>query len=218
VTKQSKKSKFIRKPKSIILLSGGLDSTVSATIAKKKTIPIFAVTFDYGQRSAKMEILAAKKICRVLRIAHKIVTIPFFTEFKKLVMLQIGRKADIKKFRKLKDVWIPNRNGLFINIAACYAEYYGADLIVTGFNREEARQFPDNTPQFMRAINTSLKFSTLKKVKVKSYIKNFLKKGIYKLGLKYEAPLKHIYSCYLGGKTMCGECASCRRLKKLGIL
>jgi len=50
------------KPKSIILLSGGLDSTVSASIATKRTKPLFALTFDYGQRAAKMEISASKKI------------------------------------------------------------------------------------------------------------------------------------------------------------
>ena len=218
MTKQSKKSIFIRKPKSIILLSGGLDSTISATIAKKKTKPIFALTFDYGQRSAKMEILAAEKICRALKIKHKLVKISFFDEFNKLVMLRAEKKVSAKKFKTLKDVWIPNRNGLFINIAACYAEYYGADLIVTGFNREEAQEFPDNTPQFVEAINTSLRYSTRKKVTVMSYVEKLSKREIYKIGLQYDAPLKNIYSCYLGGKTMCGECASCQRLKNLGIL
>jgi 7-cyano-7-deazaguanine synthase len=206
------------KIKSIILLSGGLDSTVSATIAKKKTDPIFALTFDYGQRAAQMEILAAKKICRALKIKHKIIKISFFKEFKKLSMLQTKEKVSVKKFNTLKDVWIPNRNGLLINIAACYAEYYGADLIIAGFNREEARQFPDNTPQFVKAMNKSFNYSTLKKIKVKSYLGKYTKKEIYKIGLKYDAPLRYIYSCYLGGKTMCGRCASCRRLINLGIL
>jgi len=200
------------KPKSIILLSGGLDSTVSATIATKRTNPLFAITFDYGQRAAKMEIVASKKICRALRIKHKVVKIPFFSEFKKLVLLRHKKKPGIKKFSESEDVWIPNRNGLFINIAACFAEYYGANLIITGFNREEAREFPDNTPQFMNMINKSLRYSTLKKVKVKSYVEKYTKKQIYKIGLKYKAPLQYIYSCYLGGKEMCGKCASCQKL------
>jgi len=206
------------KPKSIILLSGGLDSTVSAVIAKKKTQPLFSLTLDYGQRAAKMEILAARKICRALKINHKVVKIPFFKEFSNLVMIDPRKKVNIKKFSVLKDVWVPNRNGLFINIAACYTEYYGADLIVTGFNREEAQEFPDNTLQFMALMNKTLKYSTLTQVKVKSYVSDYDKKEIYKIGLKYNAPLKYIYSCYLGGKKMCGKCASCQRLKKLGIL
>ena len=200
------------KANSIILLSGGLDSTVSATIARKRTKPIFALTFDYGQRAAKREILASKKICKALNIKHKIVKIPFFKEFKKLIMLEYKRRVNIKNFSRLQNIWIPNRNALFINIAACYAEYYNADLIITGFNREEAAQFPDNSPQFIDAINRSLKYSTLKKVKVKSYVEKYAKKEIYKIGLKYNAPLEYIYVCYLGGKKMCGKCTSCKKL------
>jgi 7-cyano-7-deazaguanine synthase len=201
----------MKRPKSIILLSGGLDSTVSAAIAKKKTTPRFALTFDYGQRAAKMEVHAARSICRVLKIKHKVVRLPFFAEFKGLTMLRSRGKVSTKKFTKLKDVWLPNRNGLFINIAACYAEYYHADIIVAGFNREEAAEFPDNKPQFIAAVNHSLIYSTLSKVKVISYVSDYTKQQIYQLGLRCKAPLEHIYVCYLGRKKMCGKCASCRK-------
>jgi 7-cyano-7-deazaguanine synthase len=199
------------KPKSIILLSGGLDSTVSAAVARRRTQPIFALTFDYGQRAAKMEIAASKKICRFLKIKHKLVRLPFFKEFRRLMLLGEAKGA-LKKFENVRDLWIPNRNGLFINIAACFAEYYGASIIVTGFNREEAQEFPDNSERFLRAVNRSLKYSTLSNVEVRSYVLQYTKKEIYGLGLKYKAPLELVYSCYLGGKNMCGKCASCRRL------
>lgn len=197
------------KPKSIILLSGGLDSTVSATIAAKKTKPILALTIDYGQRAAKMEILASKRICRSLKIKHKIIKLPFFKEFKKCSLI-----TNYGSINTLKKIWIPNRNALFISIAASFAEYYKADLIVTGFNLEEAQEFPDNTKDFIDAINRTLQLSTLKKIKVVSYVANYDKKEIYKLGLKYKVPLKYIYSCYLGGKKMCGKCPSCKKLLK----
>jgi len=200
------------KPKSIILLSGGWDSTVSAVIASKRTQPLFAITFDYGQRAAKMEMAASKKICRLLKIKHKVVRLPFFTEFKKSAMLNSRNKVAISKFNKLQNVWIPNRNGLFINVAACYAEYYGARLIVTGFNREEAREFPDNSTRFLQAVGKSLSHSTLTKVRVRSYVADLSKREIYKRGLKLGAPLEYVYSCYLGGKRMCGKCVSCKRL------
>jgi 7-cyano-7-deazaguanine synthase len=127
-------------------------------------------------------------------------------------MLGRAGKASLKGFNKLEDVWVPNRNGLFVNVAACYAEYYGATLIITGFNREEAQEFPDNSARFVQAVNQSLSYSTLSKIKVKSYVAYLSKKEIYRLGLKYKAPLEYIYSCYLGGAQMCGECASCKRL------
>jgi len=200
------------KQKSIILLSGGLDSTVSTAIACQRTKPLFALTFDYGQRAARMEIIASRRICRALKIKHKTVILPFFNDLKKLPMLKRTKRVSLKYFNKLSDVWIPNRNGIFINIAACYAEYHGADVIITGFNRDEARDFPDNRPQFIAAVNHSLMYSTLKKVKVDSYVADYTKKQIYRVGKRYRAPLQHVYSCYLGGERMCGKCASCRQL------
>jgi len=199
------------KVESIILLSGGLDSTVSACVARQKTAPVFALTFDYGQRAARMELDAAQKICHSLKIRHKAIKLPFFEEFKRLMLLR-SRNADIKKLKRVESLWVPNRNGLFINIAACFAEYYGATLIITGFNREEACEFPDNSAEFMEAINESLRYSTLSRVKVQSYVADLTKKEIYQLGVKYNAPLELIYSCYLGEKEMCGKCVSCKRL------
>ena len=196
---------------SIILLSGGLDSTVSAAAAVRKTKVLFALTFDYGQRAARMEIQASRKICQALKMNLKVVKLPFFQEFKKCRLLKFNHSPITDHQSGL---WLPNRNGLFINIAACYAEYYGADMIVTGFNAEEARQFPDNSRQFIRSINQTMVYSTLKKVKVISYVADLTKKEIYRLGLRNQAPLAHVYSCYLGGKKMCGKCASCRKLFK----
>jgi 7-cyano-7-deazaguanine synthase len=201
------------KPKSIILLSGGLDSTVSAAIAKQRTRPLFALTVDYGQLAAKMEIAASRRICQSLKIRHKVVKLPFFKEFSKLILLR-GKKKNIKRFKKIEDVWVPNRNGLFINIAACFAEYYDAKIIVTGFNQEEAQEFPDNSERFLQAVNRCLGYSTLNRVVVRSYVLRNTKKEIYKLGVRYKAPLDQVYSCYLGGKNMCGKCASCKKLIK----
>jgi 7-cyano-7-deazaguanine synthase len=198
--------------KSIILLSSGLDSLVSAAIACRRTTPLFALTFDYGQRAAKMEILNARKICRCLKLRHKVIRLPFFEDFAGRSLLGKGKRVAAGRFLKLQDVWVPNRNALFINIAAAYAEQFKADLIVTGFNREEAAEFPDNTSAFVSAVNRSLTFSTLHRVKAVSYVQGRRKKDIYRLGTKLGAPLQYVYSCYLGGKKMCGRCASCRRL------
>jgi 7-cyano-7-deazaguanine synthase len=161
-----------------------------------------------------MEIRASRKISKALGIPHRTLKIPFFKTFKNIALLRAQKKPSVRRLNRISDVWVPNRNGLFINIAACYAEYHKIDLIVTGFNREEAEQFPDNTPQFIAAINHSLMFSTLRNVKVVSFVSAYTKTQIYRLGLRYKAPLQHIYSCYLGRTTMCGTCASCKRLQK----
>ena len=199
--------------KSIILLSSGLDSIVSCCIACAKTRPYCAITFDYCQRAGLMEISQARKVCRHYKIRHLVVRLPFFRNFTRSVMIGPPRRAGAGRFRRRQDVWVPNRNAVFVNVAAAYAEYYRADLIVTGFNREEAAEFPDNALAFVAAVNASLARSTIRRPRVVSYVQNLTKREIYRLGLRSGAPLQYVYSCYLGGSKMCGRCASCRRLR-----
>lgn len=200
------------KPRSIILLSSGLDSLVSAAVAVKKTRPVWAITFDYGQRAAAMEIRYARKISRHYGIRHLVVPLLFFRNFNRCSLLDPRRKSPGQKFQKITDLWVPNRNAVFINVAAAYAEYFRARLVITGFNREEAAEFPDNRPAFVKAINATLARSTRSRVQVVSYVQNLTKRKIYQLGRRLAAPLELVYSCYLGAEKMCGSCASCRRL------
>ena len=113
----------------------------------------------------------------------------------------------------LDEVWIPNRNGVFLNVAAAYAERYGCDTVVTGFNREEAEEFPDNSAEYVDRVNRSLEMSTRNRVRVESFTIDLDKPAILKLGLELKAPLSIIWSCYRSGERMCGHCASCVRLR-----
>jgi 7-cyano-7-deazaguanine synthase len=122
-----------------------------------------------------------------------------------------GRTAALDS---LADVWVPNRNGLFLSVAAAFAESYGCGWVITGFNREEAVEFPDNRPEFVDKINESFKFSTLTGVEVKSYTQDLTKQEILLLGQQLGAPLSIIWSCYTDGGTMCGQCPSCRKLRQ----
>ncbi|MBU1626619.1 7-cyano-7-deazaguanine synthase QueC [bacterium] len=210
--------------RSIILLSGGLDSAVNTAIAKEKTKIIFALTFDYGQRSAKKEIEASRNITEYYKIPFRPMKLPWLGEItksslcshiKKLPTFEGKLPDDRKTLDEIaKQVWVPNRNGLFINIAASFAESLDTELIITGFNSEEGVTFPDNSPQFIDAINQSLSYSTLKECKVHSYTSDKQKKDIVKLGMDMNVPFDIIYSCYDGDEKMCGKCESCLRAIK----
>jgi 7-cyano-7-deazaguanine synthase len=113
--------------------------------------------------------------------------------------------------RSAKAVWVPNRNGVFIEIAAAHAESLGATRLITGFNKEEAVTFPDNSPAYVHAVNKALSFSTANGVRVVSFTGTLEKKGIVNLGRRLNAPLKFIWPCYEGGRRWCGECESCLR-------
>jgi 7-cyano-7-deazaguanine synthase len=217
--------------KSVVLLSGGLDSTVSLAHALRESEVDLCLTMDYGQRSAAREINSASAIAEYYDLNHMVVDLPFLRKITFSALVNTSKAVPNPSADLLDDpqaaldsaeaVWVPNRNGLFINAAASFAEALDCGLIVTGFNREEARTFPDNSPAFVKAANEALAFSTRNRVRVVSYTQRLDKIEIVQLGKKLNVPWRLIWSCYHGGSAMCGTCESClrffRAMKEAGI-
>lgn len=213
------------KKKVVVLLSAGLDSTVNAFDAVKHHHEIvLALTFNYGQRAAKKEIESTAKIAKHLGVPHKVVELPWFKDFNKSSLLvetqnvPTGPQVEIDNLQKseetAKSVWVPNRNGIFLNIAAAYAEALGADAVIPGFNAEEAATFPDNTKEFMIEATKSLWYSTSNHVTVGCYTAHLKKPDIVRLGQGLKIPWELIWPCYFAGDQWCGQCESCLRAKR----
>ncbi len=210
--------------KSIILLSGGLDSLVSLGISKKKFNVVFSLTFDYGQRAAKKEIEASKKIAEYYSIENKVIELPWLSEItgtflvnrnKNMPELNISELDNFEITEKsAKNVWVPNRNGAFLNIAASFADSMGFKHIIFGANKEEAVTFPDNSKIFIDKINNSFKYSTFVKPEVIAPLADYTKKEIVKIAVENNIPLNLARSCYTEEEKHCGKCESCLRLKR----
>ena len=211
------KAKKMNMNKSIILLSGGLDSLVSLGLIKDELNVTLALTFDYGQKSAKDEIDASSKICDYYKIQHKVIKLDFLKNITTTALvsdkkLPSGKNLDNEE-QSAKAVWVPNRNGLFLNIACCYADSYNFNNIVIGANKEEAKTFSDNTKEFIDAINNEFYYSSNVKPKVVAPLINYDKNDIVMLALSKNIPLELAMSCYKGGGRHCGQCESCLRFK-----
>ncbi len=209
----------------IILLSGGLDSTVAMAQFLQNNQGGLAITFDYGQRAANQEIVSSRLISEHYGVNHETISLPFLARITKTSLVNrdfevpVLESSDLDKVLEVtlstaEQVWVPNRNGLFVNIAAAYAESLGFNYVVTGFNAEEAATFPDNSPQFIAATNQTLAYSTLNQVKLVSPTQNLNKMEIVKLGMSLDIPWDNLWSCYHAGERMCGKCESCQRLKR----
>ena len=198
--------------KSVVLLSGGLDSTVCLKKAVDESAAFLALTFDYAQKAAAREIEAAQKICSLYSVPHRVISLPFLANLGNCSLT--GDKCEVPEFETdcadIKSLWVPNRNGLFVNVGACFAEALGCDTVVAGFNLEEARLFPDNSAGFIQAANRALQFSTISRVRLFSYTAHLTKKEIAALGKAIGAPIEFTWSCYSGGEHQCGRCRSCR--------
>ena len=206
---------------SIVLISAGVDSTVNLKRALDEGEVAAGLTFDYGQRAAGPETKNAAAMCARFRIRHETIRLPWLARITSTAL--VGRKKPLPRPRpaELDDlraasrsalrVWVPNRNGVFLAVAAAYAEALGAQQLVTGFNAEEAVTFPDNSEEFARAYTRSLRFSTLNAVRVKCYTSHLRKAAIVALGLRIRAPMDLVWPCYEGGRRLCGRCESCMR-------
>ena len=203
--------------KSAILLSGGLDSLVSLGLKKEELNISLALTFDYGQKSSIQEIETSRKICEYYGIEHKVIKLDWLSEITKTALcsekdVPTGKELDNPE-NSAKLVWVPNRNGLFLNIAGSFADSADIDYILIGANKEEGQTFPDNTQEFIDSVNKEFEYSTQKHPKVVAPLINSDKNDIVMLALKHGIPLELVRSCYQGGGKHWGICESCTRLK-----
>ncbi|ADP77187.1 exsB protein [Methanothermus fervidus DSM 2088] len=216
---------MVKAPRAISILSGGLDSVVALFdfIKKNPNGEVHAITFDYGQKSAEMEINASKKICKYLGIKHSVLNVKWLgklgtsalTTDKEIPKLKISDLEDKEKCEKTaKMVWVPARNIVFTAIASAFAEAENAEKIIVGWDREEASTFPDNSKEFLSAFNNLLAIGTMSNINIEAPLIDMDKHEIVKLGKKYGVPFEFTYSCYQGFEKHCGVCESCVRRKR----
>ncbi len=201
--------------KSICLLSGGLDSTVTMAYAIREGFEVTALTINYGQRHQR-ELEAAKAVAKHYGVPHIIMEIPLTSFHSALTDPSIpvpDRAADLIGY-DIPDTYVPARNIIFLSVAVGMAESIGAAHIFIGANAIDYSGYPDCRPEFFLAFEQMLevgtKFGTLGyPVKVEHPILRRTKAEIVKLGMMLEAPLNLTWSCYRGGEKACGHCDSC---------
>ena len=214
------------KKRSVILLSGGLDSAANLALGVSRDEIALALTADYGQRASKREQEAARRLAQFFGVPHQTLDLKWLGALggssltdstlempvlpPELLDHQSSAEATAKR------VWVPNRNGVLINVAAAYAERLNASRVLVGFNREEAATFPDNSEAYLQAATRAMGFSTANQSEVYCYTTAMDKREIVAT-LRREVPkfpYELLWSCYQGGDQPCGVCESCERLKR----
>lgn len=208
--------------KAISVLSGGLDCTV-ATSAYANDYDIHAITFNYGQKSFKQELKASKEICKKMNWTHEVIDLHWLS---KISTSSLNTSEDIPEVKEdelddlekskssASSVWVPARNMVFTSIATSYAESIGAEIIIVGWDREEAATFPDNSKEFLNAFNELIEIGSPDNIKIEAPAIDLNKEEIVELGVKVGAPMELSYSCYAGREKHCGVCESCMRRKR----
>ena len=208
--------------KAIAVLSGGLDCTV-ATSVYSKDYEIHAITFNYGQKSFTQELKASQKICEKMGFEHHVIELDWLSKISNSSLntaddipeVNIDDLDDLEKSTQTADsVWVPARNTVFTSIAASYAESIGAEIIIVGWDKEEANTFPDNSKEYLKSFNSLLKIASPINIEIKAPTIDLNKNEIVQLGIEVNAPMELSYSCYKGNEKHCGVCESCMRRKR----
>jgi 7-cyano-7-deazaguanine synthase len=233
-SKTSSHSSIPHKTLSVVLLSGGLDSSANLAITAERDTVVLALHVDYGQRAAVPEWRASRAIAEYYGVKVERIEIPWLGALGGSSLTDKSRDVPELRTNELdtlskitesaKSVWVPNRNGVLLNIAAAYAERFRAKRIVVGFNREEATTFPDNSQAFLDQTTRAFTYSTLTGVEVYCYTTAMDKTEIVTRLKNLARPFPHalVWSCYLAGAEPCGRCESCgrhdRALKAAGVM
>ena len=208
--------------KAISVLSGGLDCTVATSIYSKD-YEIYAITFNYGQKSFKRELKASREICNKMNWKHEVIDLPWLAQISNSSLntseeVPEPSSDDLDDFDKSSEsassVWVPARNTVFTSIALAYAESIGAEIIIVGWNFEEGATFPDNSKEYLNEFNELINVGSPENIKIEAPVIDLNKEEIVALGVKVGAPMELSYSCYKGGNKHCGVCESCMRRKR----
>ncbi|MEM0074753.1 MAG: 7-cyano-7-deazaguanine synthase QueC [Conexivisphaerales archaeon] len=206
--------------KSIVLLSGGIDSATALYKAKELYDGVIALTFDY-EKWQKNELRAARLIARDASVKHIIVELPFY---KTLPSSPSSSDADIIGEEKgISLAYVPARNLVFFGVAAAYAEVLGADIVVTGHNNNDMDRFPDVQRRFVETMNQAfaLGLKDGKNLKISLPFAKMTKYDVLNEAVRLNVPLEHTWSCYNDSSSACGKCYGCLSRKdafeKLGI-
>jgi len=202
--------------KSVVLLSGGLDSATTAAIALADGYSAIALSFRYGQRH-QQELLAAAKIAKALDIKEHYVIDVNLSQWggssltdQSMTIPQSGIQLDV-----IPSTYVPGRNTVFLAIALSLAEAKDATAIYLGINAVDYSGYPDCRPEYLQAYQQLANLSSKAGIEghapqlVAPLVKDS-KADIVRRALELNIPIADTWSCYQGDSTPCGLCDSCR--------
>ena len=200
--------------KAVCVISGGMDSTLSAKIAQNDGFEVIGVHYNYLQRTEKKELEAFRDVVDALGIKTKYeIDLPFFADIGASALTDTSIEVPVSGLSDGVPVtYVPFRNGIFLSIAASIAEKEGAEAIYIGVVEEDSSGYPDCRDSYIKqmehAINLGTKDET--NITIRTPLIDLSKKDIVLKAIELDVPLQFTWSCYKNSDKACGVCDSCR--------
>jgi 7-cyano-7-deazaguanine synthase len=213
------------KPRAVVLLSGGIDSTTTLAVARQRGFETYALTFRYGQRHAA-EIDAAQRVAQALNAAaHEIVTI----DLRAFGGSALTGNLAVPKDRSAQEIgagipvtYVPARNTIFLSFALAWAEVLGAADVYLGVNALDYSGYPDCRPEFIGAFERMANMATKaavegrQRLKIHTPLIHLSKADIIREGAALGVDYGLTLSCYdpTPEGSSCGRCDACALRRK----
>jgi len=201
------------RPKSVVLLSGGMDSCVCAAIAVRESRPAF-IHVSYGQRTEARELDAFRAISGFYGIDRRLeVRADYLAEIGGSSLTDTARQVETatEVGRSIPTTYVPFRNANLLAIATSWAEVIRAERVYIGAVEQDSSGYPDCRRTFFEAFNRTVDLGTRPDTLIEVYtpLIGMKKSEIVRTGLEFGAPLHLTWSCYVNSDVACGICDSC---------
>ena len=207
--------------KTLVLLSGGMDSVTALYWAKQQHEVVGAVSFDYGSKHNAKEIAWAAWHCDHLGgVWHDVVALPFVDELFRSDLLRSGGEIPDGHYAEatMKKTVVPFRNGIMLAIACGLAESRGAEGLVIAAHAGDHAIYPDCREPFMAGMATAMREGTYARVELLRPFIDLDKAAIARQGAALGVDFGKTWSCYKGGARHCGVCGTCVERREAFLL
>ena len=199
---------------SVIILSGGLDST-TLLYEEQKRIAL-AITFNYGANHNARETACARRHCAHLGIEHMVIDLAFIGQHFRSALTSGADAIPDGQYddQNMHSTVVPFRNGIMLSVACGMAESRGLKRVLIANHGGDHAIYPDCRPQFVAAMDAAMRAGTYVGVQLVAPYTDISKADIVRRGAQLGVDYGHTYSCYRGGEHHCGTCGTCTERKE----
>jgi 7-cyano-7-deazaguanine synthase len=197
--------------RTVVIFSGGLDSTTLLYELKSAGHEVAALAVNYGQRHRR-ELLCAKTICQNIDVELTTLELPELVQiFGRNSLSDSSVAVPVGTYQpdSMQQTTVPNRNMILLSLATGWAISNGYQAVAFGAHSGEYTPYPDCRPEFAVAMDKAARLCDWQPLRILAPFVNWSKSDIVRRGGELGVSFEETWSCYVGGETHCGRCGTC---------